>query len=47
VMEQTEGSQHLGELMRNKILSRLQEMGEPQIELYALFREIVSTAAAN
>lgn len=40
VIEQTEGSRLLGIEMRDKILSRLSDLGEPQAELYTLFREI-------
>lgn len=40
VLEQTEGSKLLGEQMREKLLQRLQEMGEPQAELFSLFDEL-------
>lgn len=43
VLEQTEGSQLLGETIRKKILERLKELGEPQAELYNLFNEIDSS----
>lgn len=33
--------------MRSKILSRLKEMGEPQAELYNLFREIDDNGNGN
>ncbi|RYG65193.1 EF-hand domain-containing protein, partial [archaeon] len=38
---------YLGEQMRSKILSRLKEMGEPQAELYNLFREIDDNGNGN
>jgi hypothetical protein len=47
VLEQTEGSRQLGEHMRNKIIDRLKEMGEPQAELYTLFREIDDDGNGN
>jgi len=40
VIEQTEGSRQLGIEMREKILSRLSDLGEPQAELYKIFSEI-------
>jgi hypothetical protein len=43
VIEQTEGSRLLGITMREKILSRLLDLGEPQAELYTLFHEIDSS----
>jgi hypothetical protein len=43
VIEQTEGSKQLGITMRDKILSRLRDLGEPQAELYTLFHEIDSS----
>jgi hypothetical protein len=43
VIEQTEGSRLLGITMREKILSRLNDLGEPQAELYTLFHEIDSS----
>jgi hypothetical protein len=43
VIEQTEGSRLLGITMREKILSRLEDLGEPQAELYTLFHEIDSS----
>eukprot|EP00599_Poterioochromonas_sp_BG-1_P002308 CAMPEP_0173146440 /NCGR_PEP_ID=MMETSP1105-20130129/8499_1 /TAXON_ID=2985 /ORGANISM="Ochromonas sp., Strain BG-1" /LENGTH=569 /DNA_ID=CAMNT_0014060651 /DNA_START=1122 /DNA_END=2831 /DNA_ORIENTATION=+ len=43
VIEQTEGSRLLGITMREKILSRLRDLGEPQAELFTLFHEIDSS----
>lgn len=40
VAEQTEGSQFLAEKLRNKILVRLKDLGEPQAELFDIFQEI-------
>lgn len=40
VIDQTEGTNHLLNVMRDRIISRLKEMGEPQAELYSLFSDI-------
>lgn len=41
-IEQTEGAIHLGEIVKEKLLSRLSPMGDPEKELLALFQEIDS-----
>lgn len=43
VIEQTEGSRQLGETIRDRVLSRLETMGEPQAELFNLFQQIDSS----
>eukprot|EP01039_Chlorochromonas_danica_P002448 gene2448-2683_t len=47
VLEQTEGSKMLGEQMREKLLSKLQGIGEPQAELFSLFHEIDECGNGN
>jgi hypothetical protein len=43
VLEQTEGAQALSALMREKVMSLLNEMGpDPEVELYNLFSEVDS-----
>eukprot|EP01038_Epipyxis_sp_PR26KG_P014670 gene14670-19708_t len=47
VLEQTEGSRQLGEQIRNKVLSSLELMGEPQAELYTLFQQVDENGENN
>lgn len=40
ILEQTEGAKHLQQEMREKILAKLEEIGDPRLELNNLFRSI-------
>lgn len=40
VVDQTEGARILGDMIRQRMLERLEVMGEPQAELFNLFQQI-------